>query len=1144
MSFGSQSQPIQMEIISSQNTNNYQLLPGEDISQIYPVVIDTLRKLNIEVLDLVALDIPLKPLNDIITKELSKSRHLTWASIDNFIEKMVQGLVISKGDLNNNEKTCCKDVLKQMLRQMPHGRSLLLQDDWGLRKVSASRGFVKSTESTVGNAVSLFIGTALSYRLIELMRTGTSDFGEFTGIFKNNSQRGVTSLVRMLAKLDPIWLQLLIASPFILGLMKGVVEGCKSQQSPQRDLADLQFAVKDHTRTLTGLNSTIVAYLWEDSAKQILPIPCITTITERMQKAERFIRWNGTVLLSKQRLEFDSIKLVAYKGRGMSKMYAMQCLAKIIHSLSINDFAAFQSAGISKDRLMQIIQLKAEALDGLKILAGNELPAEKEANIIQRSMASSLYACYLLWWLGQNPSTTQNVGFSAFKAGKLALTVAFIKEIVDSILQAINCPDKPGFKMFYGDFEIWANKLTAECFNEFVRQFRLVSIDEPIEPFLEQLENFHLDGVESLKLFGKGLTANETQAILKILNPKMTLKDIDLGKNDIGEDVGIIDFPETLLNLRLDYNHIGPKGAKEIRLPKKLELLKLTLNFIQTQGFRDLKLPDSIKFLDLAVNKIQSDGLTEIHLLSSLETLNLNGNNLGLGGLKKIKWPSKLKSLNLMSNSLEDQNLMDLDLPLSIIEIGLAFNEISDEGFNNLKLPPQIEILDFDFNKITENGLKGRQLPSSLKEFRISDNKIGPNIKGWVLPKALSKLDIRNNQLGNGVRDLNLSLSLQVLFLNDNNIDKDGLKGLKLPSSLKVLVLDFNNIGNEGVYNLDLPKGLESLSLANTGLTAEVLSNLKLHEGLTDLDLGYNKLGPKGIKNLKLPLTLKTLILEYTELGNEGCKDLILNSALTRLGLSGNNIDAEGIIVLNLPEFLERLQLSDNGIGNRTKSLKIPAKLKFLDMSNNQIDNEGAKNLDIPLTINFLSLQHNLIGDRGILEVLKKIYRTNIRNFFVNGNLFNSTILNSQRILEQGSLLKNCQDKLCHSNTQLLDTEDTILEELQTSGAMHTTTPFSFLRHSFDWLKMPIEGIVKHVDVYFKSRVDIVIAKLSDALSDSPSYFPNIGSPVLHDFHSPGPLFSEDVLQSIKGTTVPLYLAAPSTMSLMPYSTPTQSLWY
>ncbi|MBA3722221.1 MAG: hypothetical protein H0W88_07460 [Parachlamydiaceae bacterium] len=70
MSFGSQSQPIQMEIISSQNTKDFHLLPEENISQLSPVITDTLRKLIIEVLDLVALDIPLKPLNDIITKEL------------------------------------------------------------------------------------------------------------------------------------------------------------------------------------------------------------------------------------------------------------------------------------------------------------------------------------------------------------------------------------------------------------------------------------------------------------------------------------------------------------------------------------------------------------------------------------------------------------------------------------------------------------------------------------------------------------------------------------------------------------------------------------------------------------------------------------------------------------------------------------------------------------------------------------------------------------------------------------------------------------------------------------------------------------------------------------------------------------------
>ncbi|MBA3722217.1 MAG: hypothetical protein H0W88_07440 [Parachlamydiaceae bacterium] len=1111
---------------------DYQVLPPDE-KEVYlsNVVLSTLKDLNITPAELEQRGIHFKPLNDIIIQELSCTRYLTWASVDNFIEKMIQGLVISKEDLNNKEKNCCKDGLKQMIRQMPHGRSLLLQDEWGLKKVSAARGIVRGAELTLGTSVSLFIGTALSYRLIELARTGASDFAEFTSVFKENSEKGVVSLVQLLAKVDSSWLYLLMASPLIFGALKGVFEGCKSQKSKERDLADLQFAVNEHTKPLTDLNSKLVAYLWEDNARQYLPIPGLMSVTERMQDAERFIRWNGTVLLSKQRIEFDNIKIMTSKARGMSKLYAMQCLAKIIHSLSIKDFAAFQKAGIPKDRLEHILQLKAEALHGLRVLAGNELPADKQASIIQRSMASTLYACYLLWWLGLNPSKTQGVAFAAFKAGKATLTALFISEIVKSITQAINCPDKPGFKMFYGDYEIWANKLTVECFNEFLRQFRLVSRDEPIEPFLEQLENFHLDGVTSLNLRSKGLNAEETQAILKIIAPKMRITNLDLSFNKIGEDVGKIDFPDCLIDLNMESNKIGPNGAKGIRLPEGLGSFNINFNNIRSEGAKALNLPKSLKSLDLGSNRIDAVGLTDIVFPSELESLVLDYNNLGPEVTSKLELIKKIKDLSLKKCKLGDSGLKNLKLSATIEILDISDNQISDEGFIGFKCSPKLQSLNLGYNQITSKGLKANPLPSTLKELRLMNNKIGLDVKGWILPAELTYVNLAGNQLGvTGAKNLQLPPGLLIAFLDNNEFGPEGVKGLKLPPTIIIVGLDNNNMGNSGLRSLKIPLSVEELSVMSNGITSDGISNFKPHEGLKSLFLSGNKLGAKGIKLLICPSTLEILYLENTDLGNEGCRDLRLNQGLKELFIGGNLIEAEGIKNLVLPDTLQQLSVEDNNLGVQgAKYLNLPNSIQHVDMDDTGIGNEGAKLLRFPPALDWLSIRDNLISDEGIRAIFQKIFRTNLRHLYTSGNDFNATAINDQRIFQQQQLLKSCQDQLCHSNTPLIENDDVLmLSSLQTSSATRLTTPFS-------WLKRPLAALADRVDGFFKSTG----TQLRVTLADTPSYFPHIGSLDLHDFHPHGSLLT-DHYHSIADYACPSSLG----MGLVPYSMPLTSLGY
>jgi hypothetical protein len=160
-----------------------------------------------------------QPLQTLLAKELSCSRYFRWAVVDNLVEKILQGLVLNKQDISQEDISFCKG----MIRQVPSGRSLLLHQACGLRKIYAVRGLVLTTEMVLTKAVKIFITVSLSYRLYDWLANSNNDFVEFRAVFDNNSEKGVSSLARLLlANFDPTWLYLLLTSPVIAGVLKGL----------------------------------------------------------------------------------------------------------------------------------------------------------------------------------------------------------------------------------------------------------------------------------------------------------------------------------------------------------------------------------------------------------------------------------------------------------------------------------------------------------------------------------------------------------------------------------------------------------------------------------------------------------------------------------------------------------------------------------------------------------------------------------------------------------------------------------------------------------------------------------------------------------------------------------------------------------
>jgi len=966
-----------------------------------------------------------QPLTELLAKEMSCSRHFRWAAVDNLVEKILQGLLLNKQDISKK----AIGFFSGMIRQTPSGRSLLLYHTSGLRKIYAARGLVLTTEMVLNEAVKIFIYASLSYRLYESLATGSSNFLEFTEIFGNNSQKGVSSLVRLLANFDPEWLYLLLTSPAIAGVLKGLWDTRKSQLLTENAINHLKKAVNRHVNANALLTKS---YLWGDVLRQMIPMPGFSSVSERVQKAEQQIRWDGRISneeRNEERLElFKNIETLALKGSGMSKINAMQSLAKIVHSLSIKDFPTLRQAGYSQETLIQILSIKTQALRDLKMLSNRarvqpvEEAQQNSAATPQHSLMSAVYAIYLLWWLGMGQFKYSPL-FWSFKLGKLALEGLFLKVVVESILEVINCPDKKGFRMFFGDYEIWANQLTPDCFNEFVRQFRSIYKKEPLKPFLEQLNNFDLRKVESINLIDKALTSNETIEILNILNERASIKELNLGFNEINDTRELV-FPNSLQFLDLSWNNLGDEGTKGLQLPLSLQTLFLAVNNIKDEGVKGLRLLSMIQTLDLANNYIGDEGAKGLQLPSSLTTLGLVGNNIGDEGAKAIhlRSLSSLKSLGLAANNIGDEGAQGLQFPSSLTTLSLGGN-ISAEGIKKLQLPASLTDLGLNFDNLGPEGVKRLELPSFLKGLSLSRNYIGAE----------------------GAKELRLPLMLEFLDLRFNNISIEGAKELRLHSTLKRLVLDGNVLGDEGANKLQLPSMLQ------------------------DLYLGYNNIGDKGVKELKFP------------------------PMLIYLNLSRNNISDEGAKGLQLPPMLQSLELWENNIGD-----------------------EGAKGLQLPPMLQYLDLRYNNIGDEGVNELLKKIPKTKLMRIDLSGNPYNSTAINPNRIIQQQRLLENCQDQLCHANTPL-----SAQNEYQTSGATRAQPPLFF-----SWLKKPFDKLAEYTSDCISETLSSLGARLEKAVSQSPSYFPNIRSSEINDWQPSGSV----MLHQFKtGGSNVLLLSAPQT---------------
>ena len=419
-------------------------------------------------------------------------------------------------------------------------------------------------------------------------------------------EKGIDSLVRSLAGLEVEWLKLLLAAPVILGVTQGIIRTRGAYYRVLKSLKKLPIKFKTQLEYPSSF--------WRDIILEKIPLSSFLSLSNHVQKLEQWVRWDGRLDSQSRKQAFELIRRVAREGDKITQLNALNSLAKIAHGIGLKDLPRLRQAGYSPTELSDLLSIKATALADLielsspKMIEENKTQSKKRRRLFV-STPRRLYASYLIWWLGQSTSWwTQRLPFALLKIVKLGLEALFLQKIAASILEAIACPDKPGFQLGNG-YQDWASDYTAKCFTARVNFFRMLDTNESVDALAVEIPQYHLTELTILDLYNKYLTSDEASQIIQaVVKQGAPLQALYLGGNQISVlSKSTLSGLSQLTSLNLNDNQLNDTAIQNI-----------------TQNF-----PYQLNQLYVSHNQISDDGalaLAKILPCTNLTTINFVGN--------------------------------------------------------------------------------------------------------------------------------------------------------------------------------------------------------------------------------------------------------------------------------------------------------------------------------------------------------------------------------------------------------------------------------------------------------------------------------------------------------------------------------------
>ena len=245
----------------------------------------------------------------------------------------------------------------------------------------------------------------------------------------------------------------------------------------------------------------------------------------------------------------------------------------------------------------------------------------------------------------------------------------------------------------------------------------------------------------------------------------------------------------------------------------------------------------------------------------------------------------------------------------------------------------------------------------------------------------------------------NLQTPLKVLDLTRNDITHKGMESvakiLKSSTNLTHFSVEHNPIGDGGIQLfLSLKfKHLIQLNIRKIKMTEVGTSALsewcKLNDSLQSLEISHNNITDNGLMRIldNLPGKLVRLIVNDCWLTYSGAvniaKLLVINKTLKYLDISENNIGDDGISAISdslhvnttlIQLVAHSCQFQSKGAESVARMLQANKTLKYLDISDNNSGDDGTKSITHSILANTTVTQLNIIDWKcaeGIAKTLK-----------------------------------------------------------------------------------------------------------------------------------------------------------------------------
>ncbi|XP_041960846.1 NACHT, LRR and PYD domains-containing protein 12-like isoform X22 [Alosa sapidissima] len=470
-------------------------------------------------------------------------------------------------------------------------------------------------------------------------------------------------------------------------------------------------------------------------------------------------------------------------------------------------------------------------------------------------------------------------------------------------------------------------------------------------------------GDSGAQLLSKGLSSSNC----KIHTLRLT--DCKLSEKSCGIVASVLQSPNSLIELDLNYNDLGDSGVQLLSKGLssshcKLQTLRLAKCTLSEKSCgivaTVLQSPNSLIELDLNYNDLRDSG---VQLLSK----GLSSPHCKLQTLRLAKCKLLEKSCGIVATVLQSPN--------SLIELDLSHNDLRDSGVQLLSKGLSSPHCKLQTLRLAECTLTEKSFVSVASVLQSSN--------------SLIELDLSHNDLrDSGVQLVSKGLTsphckLQTLRCAESNLtDKFcEIMASVLQSPNSLLQLDLSDLGDSGVQLLS--KGLSNhhcklhtlrlaeckLSEKSCGIVATVLQS---PNSLIELDLSHNDVGDTGVqlvsKGLSSPrCKLHTLRLSECTLSEKSCGIVatVLQSpnSLIELDLSHNDLRDSGVQLLSTGLYsshckLQALRLAECKLSEKSceivaTALQSPNSLIKLDLSYNDLRDSG-----VQLLMNELSSSH------------------------------------------------------------------------------------------------------------------------------------------------------------------------------------------